>query len=323
MFKKNFTDYLVYFLWDLWCVVSIVGIWPRFIEPRLLRTTRKKLAVKDLPPDLEGLRIVQFGDLHLAPHSSKRYLAKIQRRIAALNPDLLLFSGDFLCYSESHDWDLLSQFLAPLSARYGCFASLGNHDYAEYAALRPDGTRVIRRDNTSPLVAGAKRLVTPQEEIQYEESHEPLSLHTKLLDTLTASPFTVLENETTQVEIGKSRINITGLGDIWTGNFDPVKGFTDYDPSAPGVILSHNPDTAAALADHPGELVLSGHTHGAQVNLPWFRKRFLSLQNMNHYRGEHRVGDKTLYVNRGCGAVFFFRWCSIPEITLFELERAP
>lgn len=323
MIKKNYKDRFAYFLWDLWCVVSVVGLWPRFIEPRLLWTTKKKLTLSKLNSSLSGLRVVQFGDLHLAPHMSDRYLKKIERKIKALQPDVLLFSGDFLCYSMMHDWERLSRFLNTLSAPHGCFASLGNHDYATYAALAANGKRAKRSGPAAtPLAAGIKRLFLKQEKIQYEDCSEPLPLHEKLCETLRNSPFRLLENETASIEHEGAKLNITGLGDLWAGNFFPERAFEQYDHNAPGIVLSHNPDTLANLAQHPGDLILSGHTHGGQINLPWFRKRFLSLQNMKHFRGEHRVGSKTLYVNRGCGSVFHFRWRSVPELTLYELEAS-
>ena len=54
-------------LWDVACAVSIVGIWPRFIEPNLLRVTRLTLPIRNLPSTLLGLRVVHFSDLHFGP----------------------------------------------------------------------------------------------------------------------------------------------------------------------------------------------------------------------------------------------------------------
>src|SRR5436190_24086743 len=87
-------------LWDIWCIVSIIGIWPRFIEPYLLQITQCTICLPSLPKSLTGLKIVQFSDLHFHGNFSNRFLRKLTRKIHETNPDILVFTGDFLCYSR-------------------------------------------------------------------------------------------------------------------------------------------------------------------------------------------------------------------------------
>ena len=96
MVKKQWSEWA----WDLWCIVSGIGIWPRYIEPNILRVTRISLPIAHLPFELIGLKILQFSDLHWNHQFSSFLQKKLIHKINALKPDLIVFTGDFLCCSK-------------------------------------------------------------------------------------------------------------------------------------------------------------------------------------------------------------------------------
>jgi predicted MPP superfamily phosphohydrolase len=76
---------------------------------------------------LARLRVLHVTDLHITEDLPADYYARIQRLIAAQDPDLLLFTGDYI--SQGRRLPLLEEFLAGVPrARLGNFAVLGNHD---------------------------------------------------------------------------------------------------------------------------------------------------------------------------------------------------
>ncbi|MEL6471067.1 MAG: metallophosphoesterase [Cyanobacteria bacterium J06623_4] len=140
---------------------------------------------------------------------------------------------------------------------------------------------------------------------------------------------------------------VVGFADYWSREFDPHV-LDRLDPAVPRLVLSHNPDTAAVLANWRVDLQLSGHTHGGQIYIPglgpgpqvWQEIRkgvprvirncipFLSdrcfhvVRHWEWCRGLHQVGDNWLYVNRGLGTYFPGRLLCPPELTVFRLARA-
>ena len=149
-------------------------------------------------------------------------------------------------------------------------------------------------------------------------------MHRGLEELITQrTPFRLLNNETVQIAIDGHHLNLCGLGDLWSGHFQPSQAFQNYDKEAPGIICCHNPDSIDHLDGYPGEIVLCGHTHGGQVNLPLLRNRFLGISNPHLYRGHHQVHGRHLYINRGVGAVFKFRWFASPELLELTLRREP
>jgi len=308
-------------IFDAFCVLSIVGIWPRYIEPNLIFNTKISCPISDLPEDLEGFRIVQFSDLHLGRVMSDRMLKKVQNQILSLKPDLIVFTGDFLCYSKL---DIrLKDFLSTLSAPYGSFAILGNHDYEKPVLVDPatgDYDTVERKSGN--VAAGLKLLMHPLNVTGHvSENAKAVDFQKDLSHTLAMTPFRLLHNETCLIQVGKSTLNLVGLGEHTLGRCDPETAFQHYDPDAPGVVLSHNPDSISKLLDYPGHLILSGHTHGAQINLPILLNRLTLMEERRFKRGCFREEGKMIYINRGIGSVFKFRFCSPPEITLVTLIR--
>lgn len=310
-------------LWDLFCISTVVGIWPRFIEPKVISTTRLNLPIRNLPKPFDGFKILQISDLHFSPNSTDSFLDRLVNKCKALKPDLITLTGDFLCYGQLLEPQRLSAFLNRFKAPYGCFAVLGNHDYSSCVSINSDGDYDIVKPTTSSLGRALQRLYTNVTLTKRTtDSAKNTPLHEELVSLIKRSPFHLLHNTTESICIEKTKLNITGFGEYILGRIDTQAAYQNYDPSYPGIILLHNPDGAPLLHNHYGDIILSGHTHGGQVNLPWLWKKFTLLENMDFKKGLVKNHGKWLYINRGIGSVMPFRWFSKPEILLLTLEPA-
>lgn len=307
------------YLWNLWCLVSLIGIWPRFIEPRLIDCREIPLS---FPPELAGLRLLQFSDLHFHKGISDRFLQKVIKKARAAKPDLIVFTGDFLCYSQLDEREKLKEFLQEFSAPCGCYAILGNHDYSQSVSVSETGDYDIISPPSSYISKGFSRLfhrtVLTKQVTPAARQVEP---HKELIQLLADTPFQLLHNETIQIKWNLSKLNLTGLGEYMAGQMDPKKAFAHFDSDYPGITLAHNPDSAPLLQTYPGTLILSGHTHGGQINLPWLWKKFTLLENRQFKRGLCPYGQKHVYVNKGIGSLLPFRWFARPELTIIEAKQ--
>lgn len=311
-------------LWDLWCILSIIGIWPRFIEPNWLQINRLSLKIPSLPPQLDKLKVLQISDIHLNKKISSYFLKKIRRKLIDLQPDIIVYTGDFLCYSTFADKKRLEDFFKSLpKARYGNYAILGNHDYQEYAYVNDKGDYDVGpSDPEQSIIANAfKRLsstIVPT--AQFTDRVKNTPLNEELLDMLKKTDFQLLHNETIQIPINGTKLNLCGLGEYMLGRLKPDEAFRTYDSSYPGIILAHNPDSVPHLRKYPGDIILCGHTHGGQINLPWVWKKFMLVENMQFKSGLKKEGQRWIYINKGLGGVLNFRWFCPPEIFLMELR---
>ncbi|MBA3722498.1 MAG: UDP-2,3-diacylglucosamine diphosphatase LpxG [Parachlamydiaceae bacterium] len=316
---KNLSSWL----WDTWCLISIIGIWPRFIEPKLVSVTRLILPILNFPEELENIKIIHISDLHWCESINSTFVKKIEKKINSLNPDLILFTGDFLRRSKLKNPEGLKRFLCSLKASVGHFAVLGNHDYTQFVTVNTKGEYDIEKlSSSSIIVKGFQRLFSSVTlSNKTTEQAKQLDLHQNLIDLLNETPFQLLHNTSTLVKYRNGFINISGMGEYTLGQSIVDKTFTNYNSLYPGIILMHNPDAAKLTTNYPGDLILAGHTHGGQINLPLIWKKFTQIENPQWKRGLKKIGDKWLYISRGLGSIMNFRWFSMPEITLITLQK--
>jgi hypothetical protein len=73
------------------------------------------------------------------------------------------------------------------------------------------------------------------------------------------------------------------------------------------------------------DLILSGHTHGGQVNWPGIGPIFLGLgrRGRRFAAGLYRYRNSHLFVHRGVGYGIRFRFGVRPEVAVLQLKRAP
>lgn len=138
---------------------------------------------------------------------------------------------------------------------------------------------------------------------------------------------TVLSNESRVIRRGAATLVVIGLGDPYTGKADLPAALRGRLPGAPTILLSHYPDYFEAAAREKVDLVLSGHTHGGQIGLPFLADRInLATLTRQRPRGLFHSGSSRLYVNAGLGTTGPpVRLGVAPEIALFALrsEAAP
>lgn len=274
----------------------------------------------DVPGLKNDVKIAAFSDLHLNAETKDSFLKKLSSQINAFQPDIIFFLGDFLCDGEIENRKRLVDFLNEFSPPLGAFAVLGNHDYAEPVSLNSAGDYDVS-SKKSHLKKVFQRLfnkivLTGKVTKRASEVKE----HQELKALLKETPFTLLNNETVKVNAKGYRLNVTGLGEYVLGRAKPEIAFKNFEPKYPGIVLVHNPDMIPHLEKYPGNLILSGHTHGGQVNLPWIWKKLTLMEHARFKKGLVNEGNKTVFVSRGVGSVKPFRWNAPPELIKIQLK---
>jgi predicted MPP superfamily phosphohydrolase len=98
-------------------------------------------------------------------------------------------------------------------------------------------------------------------------------------------------------------------------------------PDAPVILMCHEPDFMDSIVRHPRspliDVVLSGHSHGGQVRVPFHGPLLLPPMGRKYTEGRYRFNRIQLYVNRGIGTVGLpFRFDCPPELTHITLQPA-
>ncbi|HEX6771251.1 MAG TPA: metallophosphoesterase [Acidobacteriaceae bacterium] len=241
-----------------------------------------------LPEAFHGLRIAQVSDIHYDQYSEPYFIREMVRRINALNPEIVVLTGDFVSSGL-----LPNQISARLS--YPCgeilggircahrFASLGNHDVLVGWPVVVDALKV----------QGIPTLVDSY--VPFERNGSRLWF-AGIRSSLDDSP-----------DLGKALPAAAG-------------------PNEPIILLAHEPDFAVEVVKrNKVDLMLSGHTHGGQIRLPFIGtpRMMLAKGGQRFVHGHFNIGPMQLYVNRGIGTVKIpARVLCPPEITLITLQPA-
>lgn len=251
---------------------------------RRLVVRRLDARVPGLPPALDGLRIAQLSDLHVGPHTSRRFLARALAHVRDARPDLVAVTGD-LIDDHAPDVDHYAAAFASLAAPLGVYAVPGNHDvYAGWADVRARLERLPHR-------------------VLVNAAH-------------------VVAHRGARVAIVGTGDPAGGRGGTARGGPDLDAAFAGVPSDAFVLALVHNPALWPAVADRGARLTLSGHTHWGQFALPalgWS----LASPFLEHSMGSYARGDRLLYIHPGTNYWGIpFRLGTPPEVAIVTLRAA-
>lgn len=136
--------------------IGATGARGYFYERHRLEVTRAMIPVTALPLALAGMRIGLITDLHRSRWVSHEDVARAVDVLMAERPDLIVLGGDYVTWGDRRYVGPSADALAPLSAPYGVFAILGNHDndHDTPLALTKAGAQVLRDQRTRLTIRG-------------------------------------------------------------------------------------------------------------------------------------------------------------------------
>jgi predicted MPP superfamily phosphohydrolase len=269
-------------------VITIVGslLLAGYLGSKSLVVREVDASIPGLPAEFDGLSIAQVSDLHVGPHTSRRFLNRVVRAVRELTPDVVAVTGD-LVDDRAEDVATYAEALGALDAPLGVFMIAGNHDvYAGWDSVEPR----LRAEVPARLLLNEAHIIRRGE--------------ATLVLAGTGDP------------AGGRRGQSRAAPDVERTLAGAPNGATI-------VALAHNPALWPALAQRGVALTLSGHTHWGQFAMPslgWS----LASPFLKHAMGAYRDNDALLYINPGTGYWGIpFRLGALPEVTLVRLRRAP
>ncbi len=246
-----------------------------------------KLHLQGLPSTLSGMRLVFFSDLHAGTYSKQSDILRAANLINDLQPDILVGGGDYVFGSKDR-FARATAWMRLLRPRLAFIGVLGNHDYWHGSKQAEEA-----------CAAGGLLL-----------------LHNERLF--------IDEKKKICLEAPQHGLCLAGVDDLWSAPSDIGKALTGVAEDMPRLLFSHNPDII--FERYRGEerldFIVSGHTHGGQVLLPWGTPLGVSTGYPQELTaGWYITKDCRIYTNVGLGeTVVPFRCGVRPEITLFVLE---
>lgn len=263
-------------------VLGLIFCYARFVEVNLLDVKEYKINSELVPDNFNGVKLVQFSDLHYGMSINDKNIDKIIKKINSIKPDIVVFTGDLVDKDYSltkEDVNILTESLKKIDAKYGKYSVKGNHDY-------------YNKDFDNIMYDAAFMNLNNTYDTVYNDNSNPLLVY-GYDDTLYGNP------------------SSEGLND---------KGIKDIKYK---IVLVHEADYVEdILKEHEVELVLSGHSHGGQVRIPYLKPFFLPDGSKKYYDSYYKVNNTDIYVSNGIGtSIFKMRLGSTPSINFFRIYK--
>lgn len=268
-------------------------IWGRFAY----RTVEENIRFDNLPSAFQGYKIVQISDLHIGSfYFHPRQIKRIVDRVNALEPDIILFTGDMVNNFAEEAYKHVPELLK-LRAKHGKYAVMGNHDYSEYFPWSDEKAMQEGIKNIEKLYVDAG--------------------------------FTLLSNASAPVHCRDDTIYIVGVDNWGLAPFpqhgDLKKALQQVPDSAFKILLSHDPThwDEEVIPQSNIDLTLSGHTHGMQLGIKTqnFQWSPVGLRYPK-WGGSYFNDNQVLHVNVGVGNIGYLgRLGMWPEISHIRLKK--
>lgn len=279
---KKLFRFLLIFL----LLLVIILIYGRFGGTRGLYTYEYRVDTKMIPESFDGLKIVHFSDLHYLRIMGSEELREIIKEINLINPDIVFFTGDLI----DMDFDLDEQgkeemidLLKSIHSKYGKYAIRGNHDYVKDEDMISD---IWKRSDFT--------LLLNDYDVIFSDSND-------------------------KIFVGGADTYSYDMADI-----DKVmEYFKDNEDISYKIILVHEPDYADVINEkYQVNLILAGHSHGGQVNIPYIKNLFLPYGSRKYYDKFYALGDTSLYISSGIGvSKINFRLFNKPSINFYRINK--
>ena len=287
-----------------------LGVMYGYAAERLRYEVRRvEIPLTNLPPELDGMEIVQISDIHLSSYMSRDSVRRAVDMANDVGADLAVVTGDLVTGIHDSVYDCVDE-VRRLHAPLGVYGCNGNHEI--YARAEDLAERLYQQ-------AGMKMLRRENAIIHYKGAQLNLM----------------------GVDYQRERMS-SGRKMQMLANVEPL-----IRRDIPNILLSHNPNSFNRAAELGIELSLAGHTHGGQVQVEILDvslspARFITDYIAGLYHRPllmpdqpKRLGETiklmpnapkglaALYVNRGIGTVGApVRLGAPPEISHIVLRRA-
>ncbi|MCP4712037.1 MAG: hypothetical protein GY869_25735, partial [Planctomycetes bacterium] len=160
------------------------------LEPEWIEVVEVDLPIANLPQVFVGKRVIQISDIHCSRVVKAAYLRRCVNWINSLRPDMVVMTGDYVTYHHLRRYTKkFLRVMAGIRSKNGVYACLGNHDYGLIRGIRAVRQGLVR---------------------ELEEGMREQGIH-------------VLRNRACVVNADGQRIWVVGLGDLWSGDFDPER----------------------------------------------------------------------------------------------------
>ena len=267
-----------------------------------LKVETLNITIDNLPPHLDGTKLVQLSDLHYdGKRLSEEVLAQAIETTNQAEADFVVITGDFVTDDPTPIYELAKR-LKQVECRAGVYGILGNHD--------------LYGQNSKQIITDALSNVDIQ--VLWNEIVYPVGEGLALvgLADLWSSAYKQADLLMKQLPAALPRIVLV------------------HNPDCADPLQQHRVDLQLSGHSHGGQIIIPGVLNVSvtcaylfrtlpkkiKYKIPALAACYRVMKHWEWVKGFHQVGNNRLYVNRGLGTYFPGRLFCPPEVTLITLS---
>ena len=256
-------------------------LYSRYVSTSGLTVIEQSIVDKELPDSFNGFKIAQFADIHYGNTTSMKEIKKMVKKINELNPDILVFTGDL---------------------------------FDEEIKIREEDVTNLKEELAKLDASIQKYAVKGDQDYNYETEFETIFKYAN---------FNILENSNEFIYYkGTTPIKVVGTTSLLKSEIDYTNAFKILGDEEEyfTILFSHEPKIVEQLTDYKVNVILSAHSLGGSISLPFVGGLIKMKGADNYLKGYYETNNIKMYVNSGIGTqTYKFRFFNRPSINLYRL----
>ncbi len=287
--KHNIKKIIILVVMGIILLISGFLLYSRYIGTSGLKVKEYKITNPNIPKSMHGLKIVHISDIHYGRITFEKELKYLVQTINLTKPDLVIFSGDLIDKDTKVTGEMadqISSILKEIKASIGKYAIKGNHDYElnQWNFILENSGFIDLNDTYDTI---------------YKESNDYI--------LLTGISTNLKGEKTIDEKLAATNQFLESLSE------------EAIHPSYQILVL-HEPDYINQINVNEFDLVLAGHSHNGQVNLPLIGPIWLPKGAKIYYKSHYKLNQTELFISNGIGvSTINFRLFNRPSFHLYRL----
>ena len=260
--KKSSIWKIIKFIIILIFVIIITFLYGRFVEPNFFKIKEYNIVNENFVENFYGLKILHISDIHYGNTTDKKDLDRILNKINLTKPDIVVMTGDLYSIELSDEQiEELKNFLNSIDASISKYAIKGNHDNDELWDSIIKDTDFIDLNNNYDLI--------------YNKNNNSI--------------FMAGINTEDEIDTNFEKID------------EYLNNNADNEQIVYKILLLHKPDSITNFDYSKYDLILGGHSHNGQVNIPLIGPIYTPVGAKKYYKGYYELNNTKLYISSGIG----------------------
>ncbi len=258
-----------------------VILYARYIETTHIIVNEENVINTNLPNSFYGYKVIQLSDIHYKTTITKKELEKVVKKINRINPNIIVITGDLLDNTVDYNETDKSTLIDLLNNINGKYKYIITGDHDKHELFN----EIITKTDF--------KLLDNTYDIIYNGDYDPI----------------LIGGISTRTDGDNSEEKIMSIENAIKENK------TTYN-----ILLIHEPNIIEKINYNNYQLVLAGHTHNGQINVPGIKKLLIPTKDNNYTKTYYDLDGTDLYISPGIGTSNIkARLFNSPTINLYRL----